>query len=256
LPNFGFNPQQHKLSAAMEQMAAGWYPAVIESSDIVPTSAKNGFRLVLTFLIIDGPGKGRKVTKGYNIDNPSAQSVEIAMSEIATICACIGRYQPIQQTEELHHQPLQIRLTCPKDSDFNDVKGYRTINGDDPAKGGTTPVAQVAQQGYAQQPPQQAAAYPQHTPVYQHPQPPQTPMQSAPGTPPAPAWQQPQQGTPAQPPAWTPPAPPSPPAPPAPPNPTPAYGQPQQPPQTPPQAPAWTPGALPPAPPAWAQPQS
>lgn len=244
MPQFPFNQAQHKPQSTLEQMPAGWYPARVIESDIAPTSKGDGFRLKLTFEIIDGPYKGRKVTSGYNIQNPNPQAVEIAMNEIAAICCCVGKFQPIQQSEELHGIPLQIKLTTQKDSDYNEVKGYRDINGNDPGKAGAgAPVAQTAPQsmppqGFAQAPPPQYAQQP--TNAYaptQQPYPPQAPAPVA-----APAWAPPApqaapQQAPAQAPAWAP-------------------QQPQQTaPQAQPQAPAWTPGAMPPAPPAWAGPQ-
>lgn len=241
MPVFPFNPAQYRDQQNLEQMPVAWYPARIIESEIVPTSKQDGFRLKLTFEIIDGPYKGRKVTQGYNIQNPSAQAVEIAMSEIKTICSCVGKYQPLQQSEELHNIPLQIRLSAPKDSEYNEIKGYRDINGNDPGKAGAgapAPAAQMPPQGYGQpsaypaQPGYSAPAQPQYAPAAPQQQPPAYQQQQQPQY-------QPQQVPQAPaPPAWAPPV--AAPAPPPPPAPA-------------PQAPAWTPGNMPAAP-AWAPP--
>ena len=149
MANFNYDPNQHKEAQSFEALPAGWYPAIISDSEIVQTSKKDGFRLVLTFTIIDGPHKGRKINSGYNIDNPSAKAVEISMSELKSICSVIGKFSPIADSQELHNQPLQIRLVAPKDSDYNEVKGYKDIAGNDPGKS-----QQVAPVGHQQQPAQ------------------------------------------------------------------------------------------------------
>lgn len=234
MPQFPFNPQQFQLQTTLERLPRGWYPAVITSSEIVETSNKDGFRLKVEFQIIDGPYKGRKVQNGYNIQNNNAQTVEIAMKEIKTICTCVGIFAPINQTEELHNKPLQILLTEPKDSDYNAVKGYKDINGTDPDKigAGGPPMGHMQQppQGYGQ-PPQQAYAPPQAAPAYGAPQ--QQPAYGAPPPAAAPAWAPPPQQAQQQAPA-------------------PAYAPPQQ--QQAPAAPAWQPGpqAAAPQAPAWA----
>ena len=265
MAQFSFNPQQHQLQTAMERLPRGWYPAIIEASEIAPTAKKDGFRLILDFRIIDGPGKGRKIMPGYNIDNPSAKAVEISMNEIKTINYCIGNFNPIGDSQEMHNKPLQILLTEPKDSDYNEVKGYRSINGEEADK-----IGQGALVGHQQQPPQ---GFGQPAPIQPTPYPP-APVQTSPFGPTAtygapvqqqaaPAEQVSSDG------AWklvggqwvpnTPPAPPAPPAAPAwaapaqqaPPAAPPAPAYAQQPP-APPAAPAWQPNGQQPAAPAWA----
>lgn len=254
MAQFSFDPSQYELQKSFEPLPPGWYPAVIKSSEIVPTSKGDGFRLKMEFEIIDGPGKGRVVTSGYNIQNPNPEAVRIAYSELKTIAACIGVFSPIQDTQQFHGRPLQIRLVAQKDSDYNEVKGYKDINGNDASKVGApaAPAPQgpvpVPPQGFAQ--PQQAAWAPPQQPAYQVAPPapaappawaPQTAAAPAPAAPPA--WAPPPQqaapvAAPAGPPAWAPPAAAAAPA---------GYA--------PPAPPAWAPQNAPPAPPAWAQPQ-
>ena len=236
MPQFPFNPAQFDYARGNEPLPAGWYPAIIKESEIVPTAAADGFRLIFKYLIIDGPGKDRMVQGSHNIQNKSEKAVAISMSELKTIAACVGKFNPINASEELHNIPLQIRLVLPKDSDFNEIKGWKDINGNDPGKGGTGAAVQHQQQpaqGYAQ-----PAAQPYGAPPAQPQYAPQQPQYAQPAAP-------------AAAPAWAAPA-----------APAPAYQQPaagnapaqpqyqQQAPQQPAQAPAWQPGAQPQAP-AW-----
>jgi hypothetical protein len=242
MPQFSFNPQQYDFARVAERLPRGWYPAIIKESELIPTANKDGIRLIFHYEIIDGLHKGRKVQGSHNVQNPSAKAMEISLSEVKSISAAVGVFAPINQTEELHNRPLQIHLTEPKDSEFNDVKGWKTINGDDPSKsGGATqmlpqgPVA-VPAQGFGNAapvspypggptpygaPPQQFQqpqyAQPPAQPQYaQQPQQPQYQQQpQAPGAQPAwaqpPVQQQPQQAAPVyqqqaqqQPPTWQP----------------------------------------------------
>jgi hypothetical protein len=210
LAQFSFDPRTvTKEFTNFEPLPPGWYKAVVCESEIIENSTKTGLRLMLTFQIIEGQYTNRKITQGYNIANPSTQAVEISLSEIKAICACVGKFNPIAHSEEIHGIPMQINVRKQKDADYNEVKGYKDVNGNDPGKGGQgAPAPQVPQppQGYAQPAPQYA-------------QPPAAPAQPGFG---------------GAPPAWAPPAPAAPPA-------QPQYGQ--QPPQQPPAAPAWAPGA-------------
>lgn len=259
MAQFAFNPQQFQPQTPQERAPRGWYPAVMFESDIEPTAAKDGFRLVTKFKIIDGPYKGKTISKGFNIDNPSPKAVEISLSEIKTICSCVGKFNPINDSQEMHNIPLQILLTEPKDSDYNDIKGYKTIDGLDATAAGQGAAVghqQIPQQGFGNAPapqygapaqPAYAPAQPQYAPAhpaYQQPAyAPAQPQYGAPQQAQAPyAPPQPQYGAPvtAQP-AYAAPAPQQAPAPA--PAPSPAPGGP----------PTWQPGNQPAAP-AWAQP--
>jgi hypothetical protein len=219
LAQFSFDPRTiTKEYTNFEPLPPGWYKAVICDSEIIETSSKNGFRLMLTWQIIEGQSTNRKITQGYNIQNPNPTAVEIAMSEIKAICACVGKFNPIGHTEEIQGIPMQINVRKQKDADYNEVKGYKDVNGNDPGKGGQgAPAPQVQQppQGYAQ-PAQQQFAQPPAQPGYA-----------------------------AAPPAWAPQAPAAPPE---------QQQYAPQPPQGAP-APAWQPNAAPPPAPAWAAPQ-
>lgn len=258
-----FNPVQYDLQTAMEKMPAGWYKAVINAAAIEETAAKNGIYLKLEFKIIDGPFNGRKVYNNFNLKNPNQQTVEIAMKQLATLCGCINKWNRISNTDELLNIPLQIKLSDKGDSEYNDVKGYRDINGNDPVKPGAGAQPMAAPVGG---PPvaQLATPPPMPMPPAPLPPPPQPPPPPAAAFPPE-GWQQHPQSathyykgqdvkTEAELRAMF--ATPTPAAVPPPPMPAPsfaappAYAPPQMP-GAPPAAPAaaWTPGGAPP--PAW-----
>lgn len=122
-----FNAHEVEPMAALEAVPAGKYNVVITESEIKPTKNKNGHFLELTFEIIDGELKGRKVWGRLNLDNPNQQAVQIARSELSAICRAVNVMQP-KDSAELHNLPLEINVRCKKrdDSDelSNEIKGY------------------------------------------------------------------------------------------------------------------------------------
>jgi hypothetical protein len=114
-------------ASSFDPIPAGKYIAAITESEMKPTKTGNGHYLELTFDILDGQYKGRKVWARLNLDNPNAQAVQIARGELSAICRAIGVMQP-QDSVELHNLPLSIKVTCKKREDTgeitNEIKGY------------------------------------------------------------------------------------------------------------------------------------
>ena len=127
MATLNFNANEVPPAEALEAVPAGKYIAVITESEVKPTKSGNGHFLELTFEIIDGDFKGRKVWARLNLDNPNSQAVQIARGELSAICHAIGVMQP-KDSVELHNLPLEISVRCKKreDSDelTNEIKGY------------------------------------------------------------------------------------------------------------------------------------
>lgn len=245
-------------NTAMEPLPTGWYNAVIEESEMKPTSAGDGHYLNLKFNVIDGPCVGRKFFDRLNLHNKNPVASEIAYKSLSAICHATGVMQ-IQDTQQLHGRPLQVRLVVKPPSDGydanNEVKGYRSVADGQKAGGASSgspfPAIQQAAAPFA--PP--AAQYPQAAAPQQPAQPaawapPQfAPQQAAPINQPNPNYPPPAQAAGAQ--QWAPP-PQQPQQQWAPPAQAPQQFAPppaQQPPQNAPAA--AVPGSLPP----WAQPK-
>lgn len=108
----------------------GEYVAQITDSEMKPTS-KGGQRLELTFEVIDGPAKGRKVWANLNLDNPNPRAVEIAQRELSAICHAVGKLQ-VNDSQELHYKPLVIRVEIEEQLGYspkNVVKAYKAATG-------------------------------------------------------------------------------------------------------------------------------
>jgi hypothetical protein len=136
-------------ASSFDPIPTGKYVAVITESEMKPTKSGTGHYLELTFDILDGQYKGRKVWARLNLDNPNAQAVQIARGELSAICRAVGVMQP-QDSIELHNLPLSIKVACKKRDDTgeitNEIKGYEKKEAalsTAPAANPTAPAAQA-----------------------------------------------------------------------------------------------------------------
>lgn len=109
----------------------GEYVVQITDSDVKPTKSGNGHRLELTFEVIDGEFKGRKIWANLNLDNPNPKTVEIAQRELSAICHAVGKLQ-VSDSQELHYKPLVIRVDIEERDGYsprNVVKAYKAVPG-------------------------------------------------------------------------------------------------------------------------------
>lgn len=138
MATLNFNANEVEPSIAFEAIPAGKYNAVIIETEMKATKAENGHYLELTFEIIDGEYKGRKVWSRLNLDNPNAKAVQIAQGELSAICRAVNVMQPRDSTD-LHNLPLEIGVKCKRNHEngevSNEVKSYAS-------KATTTPAAQ------------------------------------------------------------------------------------------------------------------
>lgn len=134
----GFDANQVDPMEDRGVIPAGQYLAIIEASEIKPTKAGTGSYLMFTFQIIEGKYKGRKQWARLNLDNPNQQAVDIARSELSSICRAVGVMTP-GDSGDLHDLPLMIKVAVEKRSDngepSNVIKGYadKSKKGDAPA---------------------------------------------------------------------------------------------------------------------------
>lgn len=132
MASLSFDATSVAPQAAFEPLKAGWYLAQIVESSLAPTQAGDGHYIKLVLQIIgDYNGEAsnnRKVFTNINIDNPNPKAVEIAQAQLSAICHALGRLQ-INNTEELHMQPLGVRLKIrAADGQYeasNEVSGFK-----------------------------------------------------------------------------------------------------------------------------------
>lgn len=119
-------PEQQELSALPE----GQYTVIATASEMKPTSKGTGQYLQMTFEVLDGPQKGRKVWARLNLVNPNQTAVDIAQRELGAICRAVGVMKP-NDSSELHNRPLLITVAVEVDDrkrEGNVIKKYEAIN--------------------------------------------------------------------------------------------------------------------------------
>jgi len=110
---------------SFEAIPPGKYVAVITNSEFKETKSGKGMYLALTFEIIEGEHKNRKLWSRLNLENPNEKAVEIARGQLSAICHAIN-VPDLNDTAQLHDKPIVIRVTQKEfDGEMrNEVRGY------------------------------------------------------------------------------------------------------------------------------------
>ena len=122
----GVAPQQ-----SLDAIPAGIYTAAVTESEVLPTKSGSGEMLRLTWDVLDGPMKGRKVFDRINISNQNPKAEEIGQRQLSTLCHAVGVLQ-LSDSAQLHGRPCAIRVTVRVDESGqyapqNEVKDYRSL---------------------------------------------------------------------------------------------------------------------------------
>jgi hypothetical protein len=122
-----FDSSKHEDMDSFEPLPKGTYPAQVVKSEIKPTKAGTGTRLVLHIQVINGEFKGKTIFSGLNLENPNQQAVEISQKELATLCRAVNVLN-LQDSEQLHNIPFMVSVTVkPAKGDYppsNQITGY------------------------------------------------------------------------------------------------------------------------------------
>jgi hypothetical protein len=110
--NYTVNAEE--LEKDFEPVPAAEYIAVIEDSDYVDNKNNTGKNLKLTYQIIEGRMKGRKIFNNLNLENPSQQAAQIARRTLNSIGVAVGLIN-IKDSTQLHDTPMRIKVTVKDD---------------------------------------------------------------------------------------------------------------------------------------------
>ncbi len=132
MAQLNFDARQVKPDEGQQDpIPAAWYNAIMDQSEMKPTSDGNGMRLAVRFSIIDGPYVGRKVFEGLNLQNANAVAQEIAYKQLSAIAHAVNVLL-VEDSSQLHNIPLKIKVTLvPASGQYaakNDIKAYKNIN--------------------------------------------------------------------------------------------------------------------------------
>lgn len=123
-------PEQQDFSALPE----GQYVAIATASEMKPTKSGTGEYLQVTFEVLDGPQKGRKLWARMNLKNPNQTAVDIANRELGALCKAVGVLRP-RDSSELHNKPILLTVGVEIDDkkrESNVIKKYSPIAGQAP----------------------------------------------------------------------------------------------------------------------------
>ena len=132
LSGYNFNAESIEPNTSYEPIPAGWYTAIISSSEMKATRDGYGEYLSLTLQVIEGQYENRLVFARLNLKNANDKAVDIARKDLAAICRAVGVMSP-KSSEELHDKPLMIKVKVrPASGDYeasNDIGGYKAVEG-------------------------------------------------------------------------------------------------------------------------------
>ena len=156
MAKLGYTVNPDETIDSYDVIPAGEYTAIIESSDYVDNKKGTGKILKLTYQIIDGPMKDRKIFDNLSLENPSAQAVEIAKKVLNSIGVATG-VGHVDDSYDLHDIPMKIKVKIEgkEEDDYgrkNRITKYTAINAQaavnpnipktsEPADTNATPVA-------------------------------------------------------------------------------------------------------------------
>jgi hypothetical protein len=134
MAEINYDVNDKELETSIDAVPAGEYTVVIESSDYVPNKQGTGMILKLTYQIIDGPQKGKKIFENLNLENVNKQAEEISRKALNSIGVAVG-VNKIQDSAQLHNIPLKIDVTVKENAEYgrqNSIKKHLSINGAKP----------------------------------------------------------------------------------------------------------------------------
>ena len=145
MATFNFDATTVAPTASFAPIPAGMYLAHITESDLVSTKDGSGNMLKLTFEILDGQFKGRKIWNNLNVQNQNQDTMKWALADLSAICHATGNIK-LQDSAALHFKPLKIKVNISEAKGGydarNNIKGYESANGAMPAAAPfTTPAA-------------------------------------------------------------------------------------------------------------------
>ena len=132
MAQFNFDASQVVPQQSTGPLPAGTYLAHITESDVQPLKSGNGEGLKLTFEVIDGQFKGRKVYENLNIRHTNEDTQRIAQSQLSALCHAVNVIK-LMDTSALHFKPVRISVTVREAvgqyKASNNIKGYEAAGG-------------------------------------------------------------------------------------------------------------------------------
>jgi hypothetical protein len=147
MATFNFNAASVAPKASFDPIPAGWYVAQVTDSAVNPAKSGNGMRMTLTFDIIDGEFKGRKIFAGLNVQHANPETERISQEQLSALCHSVGVLD-LKDTAQLHMKPLMLKVKVREAKDgyeaSNDVSGFKAAAAGSAPTGGAPAAANSA----------------------------------------------------------------------------------------------------------------
>lgn len=160
MAQFNFDASTVAPQASTGPVPAGTYLTQIIESDVAPLKSGKGTGLKLTFEIIDGQQKGRRIWENLNIQHENEETQRIAQSQLSALCHAVNVIK-LQDTAALHHKPVHIRVVVREAQGqyqaSNNIKGYEAAGASVPAF--LAPANAAAMEAFAPAPAKSAPAW-------------------------------------------------------------------------------------------------
>ena len=142
MASISFNAAEVTPTPNFDAIPAGTYEAVITESESKPMKSGNGMGFNLSFEIISGPCKGRKVWSWITFEHRTSPDAQrIGREQLSAICRAVGIAQ-LSDTTQLHNLPLMITVALDRnDQTRNVIKKYAAKNKEAPTSGVSGAVA-------------------------------------------------------------------------------------------------------------------
>ena len=132
MARISFNAANVEPSTPMDVLPKGKYLAMAIASELKPTKNGTGEYLQITFEVLDGQFKGRKIFERLNIRNSNKTAEDIAQRALSALCHAVGIIE-LEDSDQLHNIPVTIDLDIdPAKGEYsaqNRVKGYSAAGG-------------------------------------------------------------------------------------------------------------------------------
>lgn len=132
MAKLNFNAANVEPSTPMDVLPAGKYLCMAIASELKLTKDKNGEYLQITFEVLEGQFKSRKIFERLNIRNSNKTAEDIAQRQLSALCHAVGVIE-LDDSEQLHNIPVTLEVSIdPAKGDYaasNRVKGYTAAGG-------------------------------------------------------------------------------------------------------------------------------
>ena len=126
MASFTFDATAVEPQQSSGPIPAGAYLAQVIESDLKHLKSGNGMGLALTFQIIDGEHKNRRLWANLNVQHSNPNAEHIGQQQLSSLCRALNVLQ-LKDTTQLHNKPLKVRVKIRIDAiygDKNEVTAY------------------------------------------------------------------------------------------------------------------------------------